>query len=164
MILYTVQSLLAYEPMKRRKELYCTECYSPDFEDAYRWMIFQMKLRIGLPLKENRWPIWAWTEMPELGKGFQLGPGNRGICIEFEVDKRTVLISDFVAWHCVLNNQPYGESTSERRKYRSWRNIFDLKRIDKAQVTLWSVPMSAIREITFFEECTQEEFECNLVT
>jgi hypothetical protein len=116
------------------------------FRPAYGWMRDQMRLRITGA--GGRYPIWAWAyPKPDLRCAGHLEPGTPGVCIECRAPASTVLLSDFDAWHHVLNesylslNDEEDESWESRtghRRYaelssaeqaeirKSWDRIFDL--------------------------------------
>lgn len=87
------------------------------FMDSYQWMTQQMQTRMprcpGASL-----PIWA---MYRAGKSTRAdryatyGWDARPLAvIEFEIDESLVLLSDFDAWHCVLNFFPLAGRKEER--------------------------------------------------
>ena len=77
-----------------------------------------MKQRIGKP--ENKdivLPIWVWDQREGKRKRRDLrysGYADRGtkmVQIEFEIPLKNVLLSDFDAWHLVLNKYYFGNDT-----------------------------------------------------
>ena len=47
-------------------------------------------------------------------RNIRLGtPGEKSVCVEFEIDDLQVLLSDFFAWHSVLNGGFYNYSHTE---------------------------------------------------
>ncbi len=106
-----------------------------------------MQLRI--PGATGRFPIWAWAwPMPDLRRTAHLPPGTPGVRIEFVAPRSAVLLSDFDAWHQVLNHAYLAlteaeadawESRAGRGRFvsalspslqaeieESWTRIFDL--------------------------------------
>jgi hypothetical protein len=88
------------------------------WEDSYQWMIDQMRKRLPWSPSSYRVPIWAWYQRydekkkkPDL-RGWDYR-GYPGVRIEFEIDESQVLLSDFSAWHCVLNRCYMGESEED---------------------------------------------------
>ncbi|MCY6354200.1 DUF3841 domain-containing protein [Clostridium sp. ZS2-4] len=112
MRLWTIQKIDAYEQFKKTKILRGNEKYVwEDFLPAYKWMIEQMKVRINEPIPEpNAYPVWAWYQWqdekktkPDLRYSGHLSSGEKGVRIEFEIDEKKVLLSDFELYHFVLN-------------------------------------------------------------
>ena len=73
------------------------------FRPAYDWMVGQLEQRVkNYPRK--KYPIWAWYHpKPGLRRSGHLPCGTSGVRIEFLVSSDRVLLSDFEAWHGVLN-------------------------------------------------------------
>lgn len=100
-------------------------------------MLEQMHQR--LPAFTGKYPIWAWTKKPDLRNERWRWEGIWH-CIEFEAPDDSCLVSDFAAWHDVLNGfahhteAEWDEWESGRRKkdsykaecLRTWPRIFDL--------------------------------------
>jgi hypothetical protein len=70
---------------------------------AYDWMVGQLEQRVkNYPC--NKYPIWAWYHpKPDLRLSGHLPRGTSGVRVEFLVSSDRVLLSDFEAWHAVLN-------------------------------------------------------------
>lgn len=85
----------------------------PAFLSAYDWMRSQMTLRMGSPPALDLSPMWAWAQWhsahqkkPRLNSRAHFPSGTRASLLTLEVDPKEVLLSDFHAWHCVLNRHP----------------------------------------------------------
>lgn len=89
----------------------------------YRWMAEQMTKRIGPAPDGVEIPIWAWYR-----RGDKVRPDLRtvvweyavdsvGVRIEFEIDCRKVLLSDFDHWHYVLNRWYFPASDQDYEKF-----------------------------------------------
>ncbi len=80
------------------------------FRRPYIWMSEQMRDRLGPSPTGSDYPVWVWYQWdrqhpkPDLRSSGHLSPGQRGYRLELLMPKATVLLSDFEAWHCVLNN------------------------------------------------------------
>lgn len=120
------------------------------FRPAYNWLRQQMRLRIhGC---QGHWPIWAWESKPDLRQGGLDTRGTKCVLLTLEIPAERVLLSDFQAWHFVLNGwylpltqqeeklfepgrdhywDPKSNLTSKEKKIiaTSWERIFDLKKI-----------------------------------
>lgn len=130
---YTIQSLDGWERAKQRGFLCGLEDYIlEDWLPAYKWMMHQMEKRIGF----SDFPVWLWTEKPDLNQEGYLEPFKKGILLSVELDESDVLLSDFDAWHCVLNDWFCSLTEEEDNKFKkgnlnmsieeSWERIFDI--------------------------------------
>jgi len=118
-------------------------------------------MRLRLSPSHGRFPLWGWYRCegkkypkPDLRSSGHLPKGANGVRIEFEIPENKALISDFDAWHFVLNRWfmslceqedkdfteeleragipqrwPYPEPFSSRI-INSWQRIFDLEAAD----------------------------------
>lgn len=131
--------------------------FRKDFSEAYGWMENEMHKRGINPevhdgAKEPL--VWAWFtydgkhDAPEfLDETFD--DGDRTCLLEIAVSGNRVLLSDFDAWHGVLNKWLLDDSNNEeeweaihadfdrlhfgeqeRRKEESWQKIFDVEKYD----------------------------------
>lgn len=115
MRLWTIQGIEIYEQMQRDGVAFCTKPeWSDDekFMKAYRWMVEQMKQRIGEPpINDIKYPIWAWCQYksakskkpPRSYLDIQEG---LSAYMEIEIPDNEVLLSDFMNWHNVLSQIP----------------------------------------------------------
>lgn len=104
-----------------------------EFMRSYRWMISQMKQR--MPRYDGEFPVWLWTGRPDLRFSGRLAKGQRGVLLEVRLEADDVLISDFQAWHMVLNDhflaltereeELYDNGALALTKEESWERIFD---------------------------------------
>jgi len=75
---------------------------------AYEWLAERMGEKIGRP-SPDAMPLWAWLQWdgkrhrPDLRSSGHLPSGERGVRIEFGIDDRQVVLSDFNLWHFPLN-------------------------------------------------------------
>jgi hypothetical protein len=120
----------------------------PYHVQAYRWMVAAMRRR-GIDTR-GRPPVWAWHSFnpplrrkPDLRSSYSLTtPGTRAVRLVIDVPDRLVLLSDFEAWHAVLNNWylSFSEAEHDRKEAledrgrltrsmieSSWNRIFDLR-------------------------------------
>jgi len=145
---------------------------SPCVRNAYLWMAEQMRQRLGPPPRGVTFPLWAWARWdrsdrpsrPDLRSVSHMeGPGTFAR-IELEVPASRVLLSDFEAWHHVINGSYLSWSEAEDKEFHercaqcpnkshtaeiieSWNRIFDFDGGDPAwrgipakrsfQATLW---------------------------
>lgn len=92
----------------------------PAFLSAYAWMQRQMTRTVGPPPAPGLSPMWAWAQWhsahqkkPRLNSRAHFPSGTRAVRLTLEVDPEEVLLSDFHAWHCVLNRHPLHLSEAE---------------------------------------------------
>ena len=134
----------------------------------------QMQLRIlGY---SGRYPWWGWARpKPDLRRTGHLPQGTRGVRLELELADDQVLLSDFDAWHVVLNRgylalneaefddfyRRFDESVPDPHAWplpepwhtlivSSWERIFDLE--TQAAASDWWGAVTHI-QVTF--ECLQ---------
>ncbi|UHA73255.1 DUF3841 domain-containing protein [Paenibacillus sp. 481] len=140
MKLWTIQSLQAWEKALEQGELAGHSKYVwESFIHPYHWMMEQMKLRIANYTGE--YPIWLWTIRPDLRCSGHLERGLDGVLLEVELRSEDVLISDFQAWHMVLNDSFLAFDEEEEAlfnngklsitKEQSWERIFDYSTLYK---------------------------------
>lgn len=149
LIVWTIQREAAWRELQIRGELTGREeLVGEGFLEPYRWMMGQMARR--MPGYRGNYPIWVWVwPKPDLRSSWLLPKGERGVRRTLKVDPARVLVSDFMAWHEVLNTSylplsdeewnwwtsvtppgptDVGTLTPEVRAAmeRSWERIFDL--------------------------------------
>lgn len=150
MILWTIQPFNVYGSLQHHGILYVDpalrEDQSPYWERPYRWMMAQMKQRI--PGYAGHYPWWAWQKYlpdrarPDLRtvRTWCRGPH---VLMKLDVPDDEVLLSDYDAWHAVLNRMPITDTEAEydelwKRLSRpdenfepllqaGWERIFDLE-------------------------------------
>jgi len=159
MVLWTIQPESAYEQIMETGSYHFdpekSALYS-DFQRAYSWMETEMKKRGIVPSpgsRETEPLVWAWhtwdgkRQIPEYqDEVFHIGgKEEEPVCLEIEVPDKNVLLSDFNAWHFVLNNSYLDDSNNEEefekmraefdalslkekeeKKRASWQGIFDV--------------------------------------
>lgn len=169
---YTIQTIEAWDVALKKGYLEGDKNYIYDeyFLDSYKWMMSQMRKR--LTKYKGEFPIWMWTERPDLRCSGHLARGANGVLLEINIDEKDVLLSDFMAWHCILNNMflPLNEDEDNLfesglcniSKEQSWERIFDLdmlrkygdsqyiSNVDKIQGVIGRVEMKNIKLIKRF--------------
>lgn len=158
MKLWTVQTEEVYEQLLKngslRAEISKSDCLEggncKEFIDAYKWMIEQMKEKGYTKPDGYETPWWAWYRLNGENKITSeienlCAPGKKFKLLELEVPDKYVLLSDYDAWHYVLNKWWYDDSTCEeeweknrdwfdtlpyiereRLEKESWQKIFDI--------------------------------------
>lgn len=161
MVLWSIQPLEEWDRLQTTKVLRGAEQFVwPEFLPAYQWLRQQMRQRICRPPDEATYPMWAWYQWRDSRRRkpdfrwirhHELRPGSSVVRLELEVDASRVLLSDFVLWHCAINNWYLSSSRKDdlafereraargfssplfplppdlqRRVTESWERIFDL--------------------------------------
>jgi Domain of unknown function (DUF3841) len=151
--LWTIQALGAWEQFRRDRVLQGNRDYvDPEFDFAYQFMVREMARRN--PEWGGGYPIWAWTEKPDLSREGHLPKGTAGVCLTMVIADNQVLLSDFMAWHCVLNGSFLALSEAENREWErlgctahyltldtdrkrmveeSWRRIFEFEALARSE-------------------------------
>ena len=103
MRVWTIQLLEVLSRLEEERVLYPDPAYmSQEFRYAYDWMRDQMQRRI--PGCGGHYPWWGWhSPRPDLRQSGHLLRGTQGVRLELELEPSQVLLSDFDAWHVVLN-------------------------------------------------------------
>lgn len=152
--MWTNQPYCVYQQLKRDGTFNCDPHKSilleeVNFQNAYQWMIDQMKSKVGDSPKNVKAPIWAWYR----SKNYQhCRPDFRWaqdyedeVCMEIDIPEKQVLLSEFEEWHFVLSNSYLAPATNyeeyqrlndwfesltpekqQRVKEKSWQQIFDI--------------------------------------
>ncbi len=101
-----------------------------------------MQSRLGPPQAAGQMPVWLWCQWrgaarprPDLRARGHLPSGTTGVRLEFEIEGRLLLPSDFELWHYALNGWYLPASLSDERRYdadpdpqriqASWQRMFD---------------------------------------
>lgn len=185
MRVWTMQPIEVWEQFERDGVFHCDENLSEngeDFKDSYAWMIEQMDKRMEHP-DGVVLPMWAWyrydwkNKKPDLrqtGFGYK---GEKTVCIELEIPESELLLSDFNAWHFVLNHSWYDDSTNEEEWdqlhdwydklpgdvrhqlcLESWQKIFNIEPMKSewanngayVQATFWELKREYVKKVQFF--------------
>lgn len=195
MRLWTIQPPEVMHILEKNGEFTCdtklSENYK-DFYDAYLWLVQQMDNKNIYHPKNLELPLWAWHTFDGKHEELDLENGQFGIpnksyvCIEFEISDKDVLLSDYNAWHYVLNNSWNDDSTNEEEwekmqdefdkldektkqklREKSWQKIFDIEKRKSdwnsngyyVQATFWKLEKSMIKKVRYFMEKDSEEEE-----
>lgn len=159
MRLWTSQKIGFYEDLMNNGIAYCNQLgyFAKENDFAYKWMVEQMKQRIGEPPLQITLPVWAWYQYSSRKKNKPpLSPIDKGhdgkeMMMEIEVPDNEVLLSDFSLWHFPLNGWNIISDKRLKKKVEehfftefdkkppeiqklimdSWVKVFDLKIRDK---------------------------------
>lgn len=122
MRVWTVQPVEVLIRLEEEQVLYADPAYAPpEFRHAYDWMRAQMKRCI--PGYSGGYPWWGWhSPRPDLRRSGHLPRGTHGVRLELELDPAQMLLSDFDAWHSVLNR---GYLALSEEKEEGWYRCFE---------------------------------------
>lgn len=112
--MWTIQSAAAWKQLDENGFLRADpDLVDRDFLPAYEWMAERLA-EVVPPPAGCVLPLWAWyrwhgekRRRPDLRAAGHLPPGERGVRIAFSISSSEVLLSDFDAWHAVLNRHPH---------------------------------------------------------
>jgi len=184
MRVWTVQDKAAYDDLCGKGVLRCdaqlAELLTMDeFRRAYDWLVSEMKVRVGEPPEGVQYPIWAWHLLsgknmkPDLRRMIFRNYVGENYVLEAEMPDQSVLLSDEIQWHLVLNNWyfPYAPNNDEEAldtedewfdglppkeqeqvKRESWKGIFDEAHCpwDFVQATFWELRKDQIVSVRKF--------------
>ena len=189
MTIWTIQPADIWTSLQLRK---CLIARRPAREwiESYDWMAQQMRPR--LPGAAGRCPWWGWYRWegvarprPDLRSGGHLLCGTRGVRIELDIARSHVLLSDFDAWHAVLNRWFLSLSEAEDEAFEqelaasgtrttwpypqpyhtriveSWDRIFDLTAGD---ADWWGEPTGRSVQATFWKLRLEDVTKIDLFT
>lgn len=130
MILWTVQPDEALKILESEGVLTAKKKHEdPDYFEPYRWMKKQMARRVGKPEFNDQALLWAWYQYtsskkrrPDLRSSHLYYSGQFANLIEFEIDPKQVLLSDFNTWYHVLGCYYLPLSEEEDRIFERFHN------------------------------------------
>lgn len=188
MRLWTIQPISVLNILNETGEFFAKEEFLDDyFKKSYKWLSEKMIEKIGCPKNKNiRFPIWAWHtrnfqhKKPDLRENLYGEKDEWYVCMEIEIPDNEVVLSDFDAWHFVLNNwylntDCYDEETfdkdyewlnslSHKEKTKaikdSWNGIFRIDPYESdwccrgkyIQATFWCLKKEQVKKIWFRKE------------
>ena len=173
MFLSTIQPIVVWKEIETKGVYRADEAQIemlPDFKHAYRWLVEQMEIKIGPRPEGVTWPVWAWYMHRNRKGRLDLRREENwcdepSVCIECEIPDDQVVLSDFIAWHFVLNRssclfeqeldealdlviERSSDEVAQRLKEATWPNIFDLferpdnrwmGEVEDIQATFWEL-------------------------
>lgn len=182
MRLWTIQPAHAYETLRtgrpyRCEKTLCENLKYEKFKEAYAWLAGQMTRRIGPPPNGTELPVWAWhttdwkNKRPDMRQPLFRYSDKPHVLMELELPEDRVLLSDYIAWHIVLNQGYYGNAENDSEfeqemnefdmlpqdtqaimRIKSWEKIFDTRKIDTdwtkngqyVQATFWEIRLEDV--------------------
>lgn len=129
--LHTIQTEAAWRAAQERGYLVGDPHHAePFFLNAYGWMRFQMAER--LDAYSGDYPVWAWLKRPNMRQwSYEREPS---VMVVAEVPRGRMLLSDFDAWHSVLNHWWISINEEEDERFEAekmpvedtWHRVFDI--------------------------------------
>jgi hypothetical protein len=77
----------------------------------------------------NELPIWLWLDTSNICFSELLN--DEWVLLEIKLSEEQVLLSNFEAWHYVLNGWNFEEGNSIITKEQSWEYIFDKDKLER---------------------------------
>lgn len=146
MRLWTIQTAAAYKELNEKGILRVPdELTDKDFRRAYDWLVGEMCKRIGPPPKGVNYPLWAWHTSngehvkPDF-KDVNYGEdGETMFLIEVEIPDEQVVLTDYNAWHYVLNRWWNDDSTCEEdwEERHAWFDSLPIAEQKRVTVASW---------------------------
>jgi hypothetical protein len=136
MRIWTIQTAAAWDYLNEHGRLQATRQHqSGDWPEAYEWMHDQLTERVGAPPHPDAAPLWGWYQWaseaqkrPDLrAVRHYWKPLGQYVLIECELPDAAVMLSDFDAWHIILNNQYVSISDEDEETYLAARRQYDLQ-------------------------------------
>lgn len=138
--LWTFQPLEILKELEETGSFICDEKRSThlkesNFRIAYEWLNEQMISSIGKKPKNVKYPIWAWylldsTNTQPKACHFSLYDPEEDlskVCLELEIPLKQVILTDYNAWHNVLNKVYYSTLIGDEwEKEMDWIDMQDL--------------------------------------
>ncbi|MFD0986249.1 DUF3841 domain-containing protein [Methyloligella solikamskensis] len=112
MRLWTIQTKAAWDYLQKHGVLRASRKHqSEDWPLAYKWMTDQLSKRVGPPPSNGMIPLWGWYQCrgqsrkrPDLRFWrFRTNPPGKYTLIECDLPDEHVVLSDYDAWHIILN-------------------------------------------------------------
>ncbi len=180
MILWSIQTIKAWEILSKKGIIYTDQRYIPNaFKEPYRWMSEQTESHIGNVPYKNAKPLWGWYQWsnnkkkkPDLRSSGLLSAGSKGVRIQIEINENEVLLSDFELWHFVLNYWYLPSPEEDENKFdhligtyswtnpapsylhskivKSWNRIFNVNGKNSIQATLWNIKIEQVMDYKIF--------------
>lgn len=155
---WTIQDPPAWEQAQATKLLTSDLAFiHPDMLPAYDWMVGQMQARLSIVMPT--YPIWVWTTRPDLRESGYAERGTPQVLLQCTLDPASVLLSDYMAWHHVLNEWTLEWEEGEQiDRQKSWERIFDLEAlanhpewgVNILQGVVASIPLAQLKLVKIF--------------
>lgn len=160
MRIWTIQNEAAWAYLEEHGCLQASRQHQSDYwPKAYEWIREQLIARVGPPLAPDAAPLWGWYQWngtarkrPDLRSvRHNYNPPGRYVLIECVLPDEAVMLSDYEAWHIILNDGYVGVTERDcnahyaalercsarpdkreaerlwRRQYESWTRVIDME-------------------------------------
>ena len=142
-IYYSIQTKEAYNDALLKGYLEGNRKYIDDFFiNSYHWIMKQMNKR--LVNYNTEYPIWLWSKKTIIENGVY-EKDTEWVLLKIFIDDKDVLLSDFMSWHCVLNNimLPINKNEEDIKDkniiQKSWERIFDINMLKNNEYILENI-------------------------
>ena len=177
MNLYTIQSFDVIVELLTTGKYFCkaekcssiAECddLGVYFRRAYDWLVPKLEEKIGRAPEGIKYPVWAWNAADEdSDEDWKIGVGEVGKIlyrIDFVMDEKDLVASDFDKWNVILSSCPLGtdaewsyweslKDEEERESYcrKTWDDVFNIDEESVAQYNFWELKYENVIKITPF--------------
>lgn len=189
MLLWSIHTPDILDIIERNEVYVCDPQLSEHITDfsfgpAYDWLAKQLEVRVGPRPSGVSYPVWAWHTLnwrrhkPDLRESGWLAKGQDGVLLTLDVPDNQVLLSDFDAWHWVINGwflsaatneidcekeenafNALPESEKQLALHQSWEHIFDIATFENdwtchgkyIQATFWELKTEYIKSVQQFK-------------
>ena len=129
---YTVQNIKAWNKAKEDGYLTGNKDYAiEEFQRYYQWMMKQMSKRLNN--YNNEYPVWLWLSLEHVHIDSLLDDDY--VLLEVEVSEDQVLLSNFDAWHIILNDGYFADDTEGVNQEEDWETLFDEDKLKEWEFT-----------------------------
>lgn len=169
---------------KKLKSNFSSEEDYNEWIKSYKWLIEQMRGKIRNS-PQDTFPIWGWHtrnfkhKKPDFRESIYGNRGEKYACFELEIPDSEVLLSDYDAWHWVLNNCYYNHNCISEEQFLkdeemlkeldnkkkqktvedSWQGIFDIEPFENnytakgkyVQATFWKIKKEYIKNVYIYK-------------
>jgi len=135
MQIWTIQNEAAWAYLRETGQLHASrEHQAEEWPEAYEWIRSQLIRRVGPPPTNDAVPLWGWYQWqgrarmrPDLRtlRHHWGSAGNTYVLIECELPDDRVMLSDFEAWHVILNGRYLSPTDEEEAAYLADRKRYD---------------------------------------
>lgn len=123
---YSLQNLDAWKDAIKNGYLVGNKKYIMDeeFDAHYQWMMKQMEKRINVDASD--YPIWLWLTLNNVNiEEITFNLSCDYVLLEIDLPEDKVLLSNFDAWHIILNNGYFSDNIDNVNQEDDWETLFD---------------------------------------
>ena len=147
MKLWTIQPEVVYNLLQEKGVFICNSSKStyPELREAYDWYNAKMEKKIPKPKNFHITdPIWAWhtinwSNSPNEPFFNDMKGSKASVLIEIEIDASEVLLTDYIAWHAVLNKYCLDDTKNEAEwnDFHKWYDNLPYKKRESIMIKSW---------------------------